>query len=62
MPAPSSAPGLGDRYKWMTLSNTTLGSLLATVNTSIILIALPDIFRGIRLDPLAPSTPTTSCG
>jgi MFS family permease len=47
----------GDRYrgKWLTLSNTTLGALLVTVNSSIILIALPDIFRGIRLNPLAPS-------
>jgi MFS family permease len=41
-------------YKWVALSNTTLGMLLATINTSILLIALPDIFRGIRIDPLAP--------
>jgi MFS family permease len=43
-----------DRYKWVALSNTTLGMLMATVNSSIILIALPDIFRGIGLNPLAP--------
>src|SRR5271155_569034 len=43
-----------DRYKWVALSNTTLGILMATINTSITLIALPDIFRGIGLDPLAP--------
>jgi MFS family permease len=43
------------RGKWLTLSNTTLGALLASVNTSIILIALPDIFRGIDLNPLAPA-------
>jgi MFS family permease len=43
-----------DRYKWIALSNTTLGMLMATINSSIILIALPDIFRGIRLNPLAP--------
>jgi MFS family permease len=42
------------RYKWVALSNTTLGVLLATVNASIILISLPAIFRGIHLDPLAP--------
>jgi MFS family permease len=36
------------------LSNTTLGTLIATINGSILLIALPDIFRGIRIDPLAP--------
>lgn len=41
-------------YKWIALSNTTLGILMTTINSSIILIALPDIFRGIRLDPLAP--------
>jgi MFS family permease len=44
-----------DRYKWIALSNTTLGILMATINGSILLIALPNIFRGIKLDPLAPS-------
>lgn len=43
------------RYKWIVLSNTTLGTLLATVNASIVLISLPAIFRGIGLNPLAPS-------
>jgi MFS family permease len=43
-----------DGYKWIALSNTTLGMLLATINGSILLIALPDIFRGIHIDPLAP--------
>src|SRR6266536_1078567 len=42
------------RYKWVALSNTTLGMLLATVNSSIVIISLPAIFNGIRLDPLAP--------
>jgi MFS family permease len=41
-------------YKWVALSNTTLGMLMATINSSILLIALPDIFRGIGIDPLAP--------
>ena len=41
-------------YKWVALSNTTLGMLIATINASILLIALPDIFRGIGIDPLAP--------
>ena len=45
---------LGDRYKWDALSNTTLGVLLATIDGSIVLIAMPDIFRGIGLDPLRP--------
>src|SRR6201993_2394557 len=42
------------RYKWVALSNTTLGTLLATVNASIVLISLPAIFRGIGLNPLSP--------
>ncbi|HEY2770777.1 MAG TPA: MFS transporter [Solirubrobacteraceae bacterium] len=41
-----------DRYKWIALSNTTLAVLLATLDLSITLIAMPDIFRGIHLDPL----------
>jgi MFS family permease len=43
-----------DRYKWIALSNTTLGPLMATINQSIVLIALPNIFRGIGLNPLTP--------
>ncbi len=46
--------GKDDRYKWVVLSNTTLGVLMATIDLSIMLIALPDIFRGIHIDPLAP--------
>jgi len=41
-------------YKWVALSNTTLGMLMATISGSILLIAIPDIFRGIKIDPLAP--------
>jgi MFS family permease len=41
-------------YRWVALSNTTLGMLLATINSSIVLISLPAIFRGIHLDPLEP--------
>jgi MFS family permease len=40
------------RYKWVALSNTTLGVLMATINSSIVIISLPDIFRGIKLNPL----------
>jgi MFS family permease len=40
-------------YKWVALSNTTLGMLIATINASIVIISMPAIFRGIRLDPLA---------
>ena len=49
-----AAVTVGPRYKWIALSNTTLGVLMATINQSIVLIALPDIFRGIGLDPLSP--------
>jgi MFS family permease len=45
---------LGPRYKWIALSNTTLGVLMVTINQSIVLIALPNIFRGIGLNPLSP--------
>ena len=41
-------------YKWVALSNTTLGALLASINASIMLIALPDVFRGIEVNPLQP--------
>ena len=41
-------------YKWVALANTTLGVIMATIDASIMLIALPDIFRGIKLDPLLP--------
>ena len=59
---PPGAPGsrgvgaatLSPHYKWIALSNTTLGVLMATINQSIVLIALPDIFRGIGLNPLSP--------
>src|SRR5690348_13510901 len=44
----------GAHYKWIALSNTTLGMLMATINSSIILISLPGIFRGIGIDPLSP--------
>jgi MFS family permease len=46
--------GLGPNYKWIALSNTTLGVLMATINQSIVLIALPAVFKGIGLNPLGP--------
>ncbi len=49
-----SAEELGPHYKWIALSNTTLGMLIATINSSIVLIALPDIFKGIGINPLDP--------
>jgi MFS family permease len=55
MSMPTPAPeGRSLHYKWIALSNTTIGIFMATINGSILLIALPDIFRGIKLNPLAP--------
>ena len=42
-----------DRYKWVALANTTAAMFMATLDGSIVIIALPAIFRGIHLDPLA---------
>ncbi|QQE77521.1 MFS transporter [Alicyclobacillus sp. SO9] len=39
-------------YKWIALSNTTLGVLMATINQSILIIALPIIFNGLKVNPL----------
>ena len=54
LPAVGPSGAHNDRYKWVALSNTTVGVLLATIDASIMLIAMPDIFRGIHLNPLAP--------
>src|ERR1041385_8683229 len=51
----SSMTARDDRYKWTALSNTTLGVFMATLDSSIVIISLPAIFRGIHLDPLHPS-------
>jgi len=48
-------PLVGPRYKWVVLSNTTIGVLLSSLNASSLMIALPVIFRGIHLNPLAAS-------
>jgi MFS family permease len=53
--AASHATAAGDHYKWIALSNTTLGISMAVINQSIVIIALPAIFRGINLNPLTPS-------
>jgi EmrB/QacA subfamily drug resistance transporter len=50
-----ATPGLDSpHYKWIALSNTTLGILMASLNTSIVLIALPAIFNGLKINPLTP--------
>src|SRR6201990_2403219 len=43
-----------DRYKWVALTHTTVGVMLVMIDSSIVLIAMPAIFRGIHLDPLSP--------
>ncbi len=53
-PTASRTDSSHPHYKWVVLSNTTLGILLASINASIVLISLPAIFRGIGLNPLAP--------
>src|SRR5260370_31352048 len=53
--ATAGGGGRSVQYKWIALSDTTLGMLMVTVNQSILLISLPALFRGIKLDPLVPS-------
>jgi MFS family permease len=50
--------GRPDRYRWIALSNTTLSMTMATIDASIVIIAMPAIFRGIGLNPLAPGNIT----
>jgi MFS family permease len=47
-------PVLPPNYKWVALFISTLGMLMATIDGSIVLIAMPDIFRGIGINPLEP--------
>src|ERR1700742_1577543 len=44
---------MSDRYKWIALSNTTMAVFMSALDGSIVIIALPAIFRGINLDPLS---------
>jgi MFS family permease len=48
----------GDAYRWIALSNTTLAMVMATIDGSIVIVALPAIFRGINLNPLTPGNVT----
>lgn len=43
-------------YKWIALSNTTLGGFMVALDGTCVMIALPAIFRGINLNPLAPES------
>jgi MFS family permease len=53
---PQATPGPDDRYRWVALSNTTAAVFMSALDGSIVIIALPAIFRGIHLDPLAPGS------
>jgi EmrB/QacA subfamily drug resistance transporter len=50
--ATTPRPDVGPNYKWMALSNTTLGGFMAFLNQTIVLISLPVIFRGLGVDPI----------
>jgi MFS family permease len=54
-PAQAAQPRPRLAYKWIALSNTTIGMLIATINATSILIAMPVIFRGININPLDPA-------
>jgi hypothetical protein len=43
------------------LSNTTLSMTMATIDASIVIIAMPAIFRGIHLNPLGPRQRRPTC-
>ena len=47
-----------DNYKWVALANTTAATFMAVLDGSIVIIAMPAIFRGIHLNPLAPGNIT----
>jgi EmrB/QacA subfamily drug resistance transporter len=51
MQRPAAAPP-GPHYKWIALSNTTLGIFMSLLNASSLIIALPAVFRAIHLNPL----------
>ncbi len=53
-PKAISRSGGGLEYKWVALANTTVGTLMATINSTIVMISLPVIFRGLQVNPLAP--------
>jgi MFS family permease len=53
---PSTTQSPSGAYKWIALSNTTLGVLLAFLNSSSLILALPVIFRGIGINPLDPGS------
>jgi EmrB/QacA subfamily drug resistance transporter len=57
-PVTAADGGRPDRYRWIALSNTTLSMTMATIDASIVIVAMPAIFRGIGLNPLTPGNVT----
>jgi MFS family permease len=55
---PRHARPTGPNYKWVALTNTTLGVLMGAMNSSILLISLPAIFKGLNVNPLESSETT----
>ena len=45
-------PPKPDSYAWIALANTTAAIFMASLDGSVVIIALPAIFKGINLDPL----------
>jgi MFS family permease len=53
VPAGRPKPPKPDAYAWVALANTTAAIFMASLDGSVVIIALPAIFRGINLDPLS---------
>ena len=51
--APRPKPPKPDSYAWIALANTTAAIFMASLDGSVVIIALPAIFKGINLDPLS---------
>ena len=51
-------PGPGKNYKWVALSNTTLGVVMAAIDGTAVMLALPTIFNGLKINPLDPGSST----
>ena len=43
----------GINYKWIALSNTTLGAMMATIDGSILIISLPAVLSGLGINVLS---------
>ncbi len=52
-PAGRPRPPKPDAYAWTALANTTAAIFMASLDGSVVIIALPAIFKGINLDPLS---------